>query len=222
MFGIEAWAALSRFQLLSQCRNPVLHVSGFISSSTFSPKLWPLSPTYSQVLHLRTNQSSSQKCSSSQSMAANCEERPAVKAFRHLIGLHRSMLMGLCGSYELIPVFSVTNILPFKEFIRLHFYYIHEAGRSAAALERWRWLCWWKQQQCPSPLLIPQHPSPDIHESNVSLLSIFLWCNVSGQKCLVCFTASCRGGGENPLSYYKVQIEWFNDTYCQIHPRENK
>lgn len=34
----------------------------------------------------------------------------------------------------------MTNILHSKEFIRLHFYNIHEAGRSAAALEQERWL----------------------------------------------------------------------------------
>lgn len=95
-------------------------------------------------------------------------------------------------------MFSVTDILHSKEFIRLHFYYIHEAGRPAAALEQERWLslklshhlCWFLS-------IRSQSQSSHIQEAHVSCLSLFLWCNVSGFWLALPFPAALHDHGSD-------------------------
>lgn len=61
-------------------------------------------------------------------MAANCMQGGATRQ----LGFHCSMLMG----FVVLPVFSVTCILPSEEFVGLHFCSIHEVGHCSFGAEK--------------------------------------------------------------------------------------
>lgn len=120
------------------------------------------------------------------------------------MGFHRFHVHGIWGSYRWDPVFSVTHILPCKEFIRLHFCYIREAGCCVVTLQLFGGnsssvlhLCW-----------------SHIEESHVSPLSVFLWCNMSGQKLWVTLTISCSGKRKTKICSCSVFLN--RDKYIYL------